>query len=627
MPFGYNGKILRVNLNTRDVAVETPTESFYRTYVGGSCLSLYYLLKELEAGTDPLGPNNLLVFASSVISGVPVGGTPRFTVAARSPLTGGFGESEAGGFWGPELKRSGFDAIVIKGRARNPVYLWINDGNVELRDASHLWGLDTGTAQRLIQQELADNNIRVAIIGQGGEAMVRYACILNNLKHINGRTGMGAVMGSKNLKAIAVRGTRKVEVADPISLREIGKSFINGIKKHPGDQALRNIGTPIQVMPLNNLGILPTRNFSRSQFEGAEKICGEVMKESISIGNEGCFSCAIRCKRKVEVKGRYEVSSEYGGPEYETIAAFGSSLGIDNIEAIAKANELCNRYSIDTISTGVSIAFAMECFEKGILTQKDTEGLELRFGNVDAMLKMVENIGLRQGLGDLLGEGVKRASEKLGDHAKKYALHIKGQELPLHDPRGKFSVGLGYAVSPTGADHLEAPHDTSFQQLGPMLSLLSPLGIYDPISALDIGPEKIRFFRHTQLIFSLWNCLGICNFAVATQGVLSLGEVVKMVQSVTGWDTSLFELLRVSDRMMTMARIFNLREGFGRNDDKLPDRLFEPLPDGPNKGQRFTKENLEEAKDLYYEMMGWDKENGKPLKGKLVELNLNWLVE
>jgi len=627
MPFGYNGKVLRVDLNTQQTEVETPSEVFYRTYMGGSSLALACLLRELKPATDPLGPENVLVFASSILSGIPMAGMARYTVAARSPLTGGFGEAEAGGFWGPELKHAGFDAIVIKGKAEKPVYIWIHDGEAEIRDASHLWGSDTGASQEGIRKELGDTLIRVALIGQAGENLVRYACVLNNLKHANGRTGMGAVMGSKNLKAIAVRGRQKLEVADPDGLRSISQSLLQAVKTHPGEQVLQKLGTPNFVMLLNTGGILPTRNFTRSQFEGAERISGETMEETLSLGNEGCYACAVRCKRKVSSKGRYEVSAEYGGPEYETLASLGSCLGVDDLEAIAKGNELCNRYTLDTISTGMCIAFAMECFEKGLISLEDTEGLDLTFGNADAMVEMIERIAFRRGLGDLLAEGVKRAAEKLGGEAKKYALHVKGQELPLHDPRGKFGVGLSFAVSPTGADHIESAHDPFFQQIGPGLESVSPLGILEPVSALEAGPQKIRLFRHTQLIWNLWNCLGICNFIAQPPWARSLNEVVNTVRCVTGWNTSLFELMKVSDRGMAMARMFNLREGFGRKEDTWPERLFEPLPDGPNKGQTFSKQDLEKGKDLYYEMMGWDRENGKPTTGKLIELNLDWLLE
>jgi aldehyde:ferredoxin oxidoreductase len=627
MEFGYNGKILTVDLTAKQIDVETPSDVFYRTYMGGGCLSLYYLLNKLKPRTDPLSPDNILVFSTSIISGIPMAGITRYTVASRSPLTGCYGESEAGGFWGPELKRAGFDAIIIRGKSKGPVYLYIKDGDAELRDASLFWGLDTGAAQDRIQEDLGDNRIRVALIGPAGEHLVRYACVLNNLKHANGRTGMGAVMGSKNLKAVAVRGTRKVSIADPICIHQINKALVGRMKEHQGSKMLQQLGTPVMLLVLNKMGMLPTRNFTHTQFERADNISGERMSETISVGNHGCYSCPVRCKRKVKVEADYQVSPRYGGPEYETIASLGSSLGVDDLGTIAKGNELCNRYGIDTISVGMTIAFAMECFERGLINLDDTGGIELSFGNAEAVIEIIERIAFRKGFGEYLADGVKKAAERLGGQALSCALHIKGQEIPLHDPRGKFGVGLGYAVSPTGADHLEAPHDTSFQQIGPNLSLLAPLGILEPISALDSGPKKVAFFRHTQLLFNLWNCLGICNFAVTPQGALSLGDVVKVVNCTTGWDTSLYELLRMSERMLNMARMFNLREGFGRQDDAWPERLFEPLPDGPLKGQTFTRDDLERAKDLYYEMMGWDNENGKPTKGKLIELNLEWLAE
>jgi len=629
MATGFKGKILRIDLSKGSIAEETPTELFYRTYMGGSCFALYNLLKELKPGTDPLGPDNVLVFATGALTGVPVAGMTRFTIAARSPLTGGLGESEAGGFWGPELKFAGFDGLIVKGRSEKPVYLWVHDGNAAIRDATHLWGMDTGEAQERMRTELGDKRIRILLIGPGGENLVRYACVVNNLKHVCGRTGMGAVMGSKNLKAIAVRGKEKISLADGEGFRKITQAVTAAMETNIGTQNWRKLGTAAIVNPLNAGGMLPTLNFKRSRFEGAQKIAGETMEETISVGNEGCYACGIRCKRKVRVEGIYQVSEKYGGPEYETLGALGSCLGIDNLEAIAKGNELCNRYTLDTISTGMSIAFAMECFQEGLLTLEDTEGLELKFGNTEAMLTMIEHITYRKGLGNLLADGVRRAAAKIGDAALPYALHVKGQELPLHEPRGKFGQGFGFAVSPTGADHLEAPPDQLFQAEAAIgLKALAPLGILEPLDPLGTGPHKVRLFRHAQLIFNLWNCLGVCNFAALPfpAGVITLPQMVEIVRCVTGWDTSLYELLKVGERMAAMGRMFNLREGIGADEDTLPKRLFEPLPDGPNQGKGFSHEDFETAKSNYYGMMGWGPEDGHPTPGKLHELNLGWLV-
>ena len=627
MPYGYNGKILRVDLTSRTVTVEEPGEIVYRTYLGGGGLASYYLLRELKPGIDPLSADNILVFASSVISGVPIAGMVRFTVAAKSPLTGAYGEAEAGGFWGPELKFSGFDAVIINGKAEKPCYLWINDGKVEIRSAEKIWGLETGPAQEMIRDELKEKRARVALIGPAGENLVRYACVVNELKHINGRTGMGAVMGSKNLKAVAVRGTNKMEIHDPEKFRELSRNLTELIGQHGPSKVLRKLGTSQFVMSLNTQGILPTHNFRTGVFEGAEKISGERMTETILKREEGCYACSVRCKRAVEVpSGPYATSGNYGGPEYETLSSLGSLLCIDDLAAIAKGHELCNRYTLDTISTGVAIGFAMECFEKGILTQADTEGIEFTFGNPDAMVKGIEWIAFRkQGLGNLLADGVKAAAAKLGRGSEKFALHIKGQELPMHDPRGKTGQGLSFAVSPTGADHVRAPHDTPFQAPGPLLGRIAPLGILEPVDAREMGARKARNFTYLHFVWSLYESLGVCNFVAGPVLALTLPKLVEVVQAVTGWETSLWELLKVGERTVNMARVFNLREGFGRKDDTLPDRLFEPLESGALQGKGIDRREFEELLTLYYEAMGWDPKDGVPTRGKLAELNLFWL--
>jgi aldehyde:ferredoxin oxidoreductase len=629
MPNGYNGKILHIDLSSMKMRVEEPDELFYRTYLGGGGIASSYLLKNLKPGIDPLSPENVLVFASNVISGVPIAGMTRYTVAAKSPLTGGFGETEAGGYWGPELKSAGYDAVVIGGRAAKPSYLWIHDGKVELRSADKLWGLETGPAQEKIREEVKEKRARVAIIGPAGENLVRFACVVNELKHANGRTGMGAVMGSKNLKAIAVRGNSKPEVKDVEKFLELAKFLTDQINTHGPNKVLRKMGTPNLVMALNTQGILPTRNFHAGVFEGAEKISGEKMTETILRTEEGCYACAVRCKRAVEVAdGPYATSPLYGGPEYETLGSLGSLLCIDDLAAIAKGNELCNRYTLDTISAGVAIGFAMECYENGILTQEDTEGIEFRFGNADAMIKGLEWIAFRKNrLGDLLAEGVKIAAEKIGKGSEKYALHVKGQELPMHDPRGKTGQGLSFAVSPTGADHVEAPHDTPFAAPGPMLNRIAPLGLLEAVPTLDFGPKKVRNYTYLQFVWSLYNSLGVCNFVAGPVWALPLNKLVEVVSAVTGWETSLWELLKAGERTVTMARVFNLREGFGRKDDTLPDRLFEGLESGPLQGKGIDRKEFQDALTMYYEAMGWDPKEGVPTRGKLAELNLDWLDE
>jgi len=622
MSFGYNGKILRVDLSQNEIRMEEPTESFCRRYLGGGALASYYLLKELVPGVDPLGPQNILVFAASAMTGTPCPGMSRFTVAAKSPLTGGYGEAEAGGWWAPELKFAGYDAIIIKGRAEHPVYLWVHDGQAEIKDARKIWGMTTGEAQQAIRDELSDKRVRVALIGAGGERLVRYACVINELRHANGRTGMGAVMGSKNLKAVAVRGKGKPEICDRESVRAISRWVAENYEKQPG--SLHDLGTARNVLSLNACSQLPTRNFNSGKFEGAKDISGERMKETIMVGGGSCYSCPIRCKRVVKVEGKYLVEPMYGGPEYETLASLGSLCGINDLKAIAKGNELCQKYTLDTISTGGVIAFAMECYEQGIIDKGDTDGIDLEFGNAQAMLAMIEKIALREGLGDILAEGVARAATQIGNGAEKYAQHVKGQELPMHDPRGKTGLALAYALSPTGADHLEAPHDPIFEMPGKWLRSIAGLGILEPIDALDLGSRKVRLFVYLQQLFNLYNSLGLCYFVGVPFGPLSTTKLVEYVRAVTDWDTSLWELMKVGERAGTMARVFNVREGFSRQDDTLPERLFAPLNDEAVEVFRIDREQFKKAVGIYYDMMGWDQHTGVPTQAKLDELDIGW---
>ncbi|MGQ9646912.1 MAG: aldehyde ferredoxin oxidoreductase family protein [Thermodesulfobacteriota bacterium] len=623
MPYGYNGKILRVDLDRESISVEEPHKNLYSRYLGGGTLALHYLLSELKPKSDPLGPDNILVFAGSVISGTPATGLSRFSVAAKSPLTSAFGEAEAGGWWIPELKFAGYDAIVIKGKASRPVYLWIHDDEAEIRDARLLWGKFTKETQEEIRKELGDDRIRIASIGPAGEKLVRVACILNELKHANGRTGLGAVMGSKNLKAIAVRGKKRMEVVDEESVKRLTK-WVKETYEEPYF-SIGNLGTARITVMLSEQGILPTLNFREGSFEGAEAISGETMSKTILVRRGTCYGCFVRCKREVQVTEPYSVDPVYGGPEYETIAAFGSMCGIDDLKAISWVNQLCNAYGLDTISTGGLIAFAMECYENGILKKGDTGGIDLRFRNVEAMIKMVEMIAKREGLGDLLADGMSAAAKKFGKGADRFAMHVKGMPLPFHEPRGKAGVGLGYAVSATGPDHMEIPHDP-FWATEAGIALLRPLGILEPVDVLNLGPKKVRLFIYLQQYWDLLNSLGICMFTAKPMGPHTINEIVDYVKAVTGWETSLFDLLKVGERHANMARVFNLREGFTSKDDTLPERLFSPMEGGTLKGKKIDKEQFSKAVETYYEMMGWDPESGIPKKEKLAELDIDWLI-
>jgi aldehyde:ferredoxin oxidoreductase len=624
MPYGYNGRILHVNLADGSWQVEEPSEVWYRTYVGGSSLASYYLLKKLKFGVDPLSEDNMLVFACSVLTGAPLSGFNRYTVAAKSPLTGAFGESEAGGYFGPELKFAGYDAIVIRGQAPRPVYLWIHDGKVEIRDAGNIWGQDNWVTLQQIREELEDKRIRVASIGPAGERLIPFSCVQNELEHFNGRTGMGAVMGSKNLKAVAVRGKKKIKLADPDKVKEIARWHNARIKIHKPNVGLTKYGTTGLLRGLNDTGILPTLNFREGVFEGYEKLAAEAYHETIYHSSGTCYACSVKCKRRVALEDdKYPLDPRFGGPEYEALAALGSMLGNDNLPALAKGNQICNLMGLDVISTGSVIAFAMECFEEGILTEKDTGGQPLRFGNSDAMLWLIEEIAHRRGLGKILSNGVKKAAELIGRGSEKYSFHIKGQEMPLHDGRGKTGMAMGFALSPTGADHVETPHDTAFADI---ITNLLPLGILEPIDPLVTDAAKVKFFSLGQKAWGINNCYGICNFCSVPIHAMTFARLVEAVQAITGWDTSLFEIMRVSERSNVMARVFNTREGFGPKEDRVIRRWHEEMPTGPLKGQHIDPKEFQDAIDLYYELSGWDKE-GKPTRGKLVDLDLEWLIE
>ena len=425
---------------------------------------------------------------------------------------------------------------------------------------------------------------------------------------------MGAVMGSKNLKAIAVRGHGRTEVADRDKLRELSRWLaqrLKGLWAH-------EYGTGSHLDAQVASGNLPIRNFRDGDFPNAVALSAETIKDTVRIGMEGCYACPVRCKKIVKIDEPLRVDPAYGGPEYETLAALGSNCGIDDLKAVCKANELCNRYSLDTISTGASIAFAMECYENGLLTDEDTEGLKLNFGNAEAMIKMVDMIGQRKGLGDLLAEGVKRAAEKIGKGAEKFAVHVKGQEVPMHEPRFKRALGIGYAVSPTGADHMHNLHDTILTVRGPQLDNLAALGILEPVPLEDLSPRKVRAFIYFVHWRVLDNCLLMCDFLP-----WDYIQKTSIVKAVTGWNTTAWELMKVGERVTNMARVFNIREGFKKEDDWLPDRFFHPKTSGTLSETAVDPGKLRDAIDTYYKMMGWD-ENGVPTKEKLEELNIGW---
>jgi aldehyde:ferredoxin oxidoreductase len=609
--FGYAGRILLIDLSTGKTTVEPLNEEYAKKYIGGIGLGMRLYLDHSKAGVDPFSPNNPLILTTGPISGTmwPTGGNGH-TFVSKSPQTFGVGESKAHGSFGTEMKRAGYDAIIIKGKAEKPVYLWVDDDSIQLVDASALMGKSPGETEDAIREELGDYYIRVAAIGIAGEKLSRIACIINDKTRAAGRTGLGAVMGSKNLKAIAMRGTRDVAVAKTDEFMEYVKEFHERMKG-PATQKYRALGTPENILVHNSLSCMPTRNYRNSRFEGAEKVSGEVLNEKYVAKIIGCSSCAMRCEHEVVVpEGPYK--NTMTRMEYESLWALGPYCGVDRLDAIIKAMDLCNYYGVDSISTGVIAGFAMDCYETGILTQQDMSGIDAKFGNAEAMVQLVEKIGKREGIGEVLADGVKFAAEKIGKGSDKLALHIKGVEVTGYDLRCLKTAALGFAVSFRGADHNR--HGAyAFDVKGKVNRLIAEKG-------------RGKLVRDMEDVYNLIDSFIVCKFSRGTY-YKELPDMAKLYTLVTGYEITPEDLKKAGERIQNVAKLFNIREGLGRKDDNLPYKVMhEPIPDeGPSKGAFVTQAELDLLLDDYYESRGWTKE-GIPTKEKLKELGMEELM-
>jgi aldehyde:ferredoxin oxidoreductase len=630
MPFGYTGKILHVDLSRRRLETEAPDEVFYRSYLGGRGIGYHYLLREMPPGLDPFAPESVFTLATGVMTGAPIAAACRFAAVGKSPLTGAAGESEAAGFFGPELKKAGFDAVVFRGRSETPVYLWVTDGRAEIRDAASIARQGAREVEDAIRAELGSDRIRVAQAGLAGMNRVRFANITNNLGHFNGRNGFGAVMGSKNLRAVAALGAGELEYRNPDFLRQTAADYAKTFRRSPAGEALYTYGTTVFPEPLSAAGGLPVNNFRSGGLADAAVIGGDAYNSLLLKKRKGCHACPIMCKRVIALEDPvYGVDSRYGGPEYETIAALGSNLNILDLKAVAKGNEICNRYCMDTISAGMVIAFACECFEKGIITSADTGGLELRFGDPALMLKLLEMTAKREGVGDLLAEGAARLAAQWGVAGADFCLCVKGQELPMHDPRIKVGVGLSFALCTSGANHMNAPHDPSFVDPQSFaFKTVNALGIHRAMPATQLSNDKVRSFVILENFWRALDSLGLCVFGFAPRGVMPLDTLVACIKAATGWEVSLHDLMLAAERSSMLARAFNSREGFSIKDDRLPARLFDAKPSGPGAGTRiFAEEEFQAAVEKYYAIIGCDPQTGRPSPGKLLEMNLEWVQE
>lgn len=589
---GYAGKILHVDL-ARERTVEEPLpEDWRRMYIGGRGVGVRILLDMVNPGIDPLGPENVLIFATGPFagSGLPLGS--RYGIVAKSPLTGTATSTNSGGKFGTSMKRAGYDAVVIRGRAERPVSLILDDGHAEIRDASALWGMMTGEATAAIQEGIGDPDLSVACIGPAGERLVRFANVINETSRAAGRGGIGAVMGSKNLKAVAARGSGRITVADRDRVLTLKTGLAKKIRENGiSGEGLPRFGTAVLVNIINENYILPTRNFQSSHFPAAENVSGERMADTILTRKIGCQACIIRCGREVQVGGR-----EMAGPEYETIWAFGPDCGIDDLAAISEANTLANDLGLDTISAGATIACAMELSEKGYIAE------EIRFGDAEQMVDLVRRMGYREGLGDELAEGSFRFARKHGH--PELSMSVKRQELPAYDPRGLQGHGLAYATSVRGGDHVYG------YMIAPEV-LGSPEKL-DPYS----NAGKAVWTKTLQDLTAFIDSSGACLFTSFPLGAADYGAAIS---AVTGYDIDAGEVLRIGERIWNLQKIFNLRVGCTRDDDTLPPRLLrEPLTEGAPKGRVWEREPL---LDEYYRVRGWDRE-GRPTLEKLRDLGI-----
>ena len=617
----------QVDLTRGTIEVTTLPEDVYRKYPGGSALAAYLVAQHMKPGADPLGPDNVLVMAVSPLTGLAISGQSRMTACARSPLTGAIGDSQCGGFFPAEMRAAGTDAIVFTGQSAEPVYLWLHDGQAELRPARHLWGKETAEGDRVLKEEVGDAKAEVAQIGPAGENRVRFAAIMNMVNRANGRTGMGAVMGSKRLKAVVVRGTKPPKPAVPEKFRELTKRLKELQEANPGITWFGEYGTAGVLGIQNKMGGQPTRNYAEGSFEEAGQIDGTTMVKTILKERDTCYACVVKCKRVVEVhEPGLDVDPVYGGPEYETLTFFGSMCGVGDLKVLARASADANKYGMDTISCGATIAWAMEAKTQGLL---DDQGLGLAFGDGASVLRAIEAIALRRGVGDLLAEGSLRAAQKLGPAAVDLTVTVKGQELPAHMPQHKRSLGLIYAVNAFGADHQSSEHDSMLKAKPESLQKkrLAELGSWGALDLRDLSDDKVQFAWTTQKFYSALDTLGLCQFVWGPSWQLyGPAETVELLQAGTGWNATLDELLAIGERKISLMRAINAREGIGKAADTLPKKLFQPLGGkGPTAGVALTQEEFERARAAYYEMAGCDPDTGHPTRAKLSELGLEWI--
>ncbi len=608
MTYGWAGHILRVDLTRGSVTKEPLNRDWAEEYIGGRGLAARYLYEEMDPSVSALGPDNKLIMATGPLTGTNASCGSRYMVVTKGPLTGAITTSNSGGHWGPELKFAGYDMVIVEGRSDRPCYLLVDDDRVEIRDAANVWGKVVSETEDAIRDETGIPALRVSGIGPAGEKLVRFACIINDKHRAAGRSGVGAVMGSKNLKAIAVRGTRGVQVARPRDYMSAIWSYHEHLAESPGRQGLTELGTAPTIDLVNAFGGLPTRNFTAGQFEGTEAINGESIKDNWLVANKACFACNIACGRVTQVSPNadkymvnmhprnWKVAGE--GPEYENLWSLGADCGVDDMDAIIMANYLCNDLGMDPISMGATLAAAMEMYERGLLSEAQT-GMPLRFGDGRTLVAMTEATGYREGFGDELAEGSKRMTEKF-EHPE-YFMGVKGQEFPAYDPRGFQGMGVAYATCNRGACHLRA-----------WTPGIETTGEHDPHGtdgkSVWVAEEQNRTTAH--------DATGICMFTTAGA---PLDDLIPVLSTATGVDYTMDDFVHIGERIWNIERLWNLKAGLTAADDTLPKRLLEEAhAEGPSAGVTV---NLDAMLPDYYAARGWT-EDGRPTTEKLMDLGL-----
>ncbi len=619
MTDAFVGQILRVNLTHGAITTENLNLEWARHTLGGAGLATRYLLELTPPGIDPLSAENVLIFMAGGLTGTPCASSSRYSVVAKSPQTGLWGQANSGGFFGPTLKWSGFDGIIFEGISPEPVYLLIQNGKAELRDASHIWGKTVPDCDDAIQSEVG-HPIQVACIGPAGENLVRYAAIMNNKNRAAGRTGMGTVMGSKRLKAIACSGNRHISLHDAKEFLQVTQRQREYMDESIVKIVFDTFGTNMVADMVNVRGGYPTNNWQTGTFDQIENVNAQAVSDQLLIEAVRCYSCPVACGRGTEIRQGKWKGAHGEGPEYETADTLGAMCGVNDLNAITMANYHCNEYGLDTITAGSTIAFAIECYQRGILKDEQTGGIALKFGDGDLLVDLIGKIARREGLGDLLAEGTRRMSERLGEGSDHFAINVKGLELPAYDPRAAKINALSFVTASRGGDHMNA-----FVQAPTFIDMpfliVDDSTIHNPLVA---NPDEARVLIDMENALNVLDALGGCKF----MGVLlSANELVDLVHAATGWDFDVAEFRRCGDRLQNMARIYNVREGLRREHDTLPGRLMrDPLPDGPARGMTIDEATLDKMKDAYYELRGWNVHTGIPTPQKLHELDLDYLI-